>query len=45
MFILLLDIIMRSPELKSMAIKLRKENKSYGDIAGILELPRQCVRN
>ena len=45
MFILLLDIIMRYPELKSIAIKLRNENKSYGDIAGILGLSRQCVRN
>ena len=45
MFILLLDIIIRSPELKSIAIKLRNKNKSYGDITGILGLSRQCVRN
>ena len=36
---------MGSPELKSIAIKLRNKNKSYGDIAGILGLSRQCVRN
>ena len=45
MFILLLDTIMRSPELKSIAIKLRNKNKGYGDITGILGLSRQYVRN
>jgi len=45
MFIFLLDIIMIPSELKSIAINLKKQDKSYSEIRAILEMSRYAARN